>query len=105
MLSRSFSPFPVLITERLTLRQLHINDEQEIFTLRSDPEINKYLGRQLSNTIDDARKFINNINENINQNESLYWAITLSHQNILVRTICLFAFSNKNDNCKSALNY
>jgi ribosomal-protein-alanine N-acetyltransferase len=100
MLSRSLSPFPVLITERLTLRQLLINDEQEIFTLRSDTEINKYLGRQLSNTIDDARKFINNINENINKNESLYWAITLGHQNILVGTICLFAFSEENNNCE-----
>ena len=67
MLHRSFVPFPILTTERLTLRQLEINDEQEIFTLRSDNEINKYLGRQVANTIDDARNFINRINENINK--------------------------------------
>jgi ribosomal-protein-alanine N-acetyltransferase len=72
MLNRTFTSFPILTTERLTLRQLVIADEQEIFTLRSDGEINKYLDRQVSNTIDDARNFINKVNENINKNDSLY---------------------------------
>jgi [ribosomal protein S5]-alanine N-acetyltransferase len=100
MLNRSFTPFPILTTERLTLRQLLINDEQEIFTLRSDSEINKYLNRQVSNTIDDARNFINKVNENINKNDSLYWAITLSDRNILAGTICLFGFSDENNKCE-----
>ena len=100
MLNRSFTPFPILTTERLTLRQLLINDEQEIFTLRSDSEINKYLDRQISNTIDDARNFINKVNENINKNDSLYWAITLSDRNILAGTICLFGFSDENNKCE-----
>ena len=100
MLNRSFTPFPILTTERLTLRQLVIADEQEIFTLRSDGEINKYLDRQVSNTIDDARNFINKVNENINKSDSLYWAITLSDKNILVGTICLFGFSDENDKCE-----
>jgi [ribosomal protein S5]-alanine N-acetyltransferase len=100
MLNRSFTPFPILTTERLTLRQLLITDEQEIFTLRSDSEINKYLDRQLSKTIDDARNFINMVNENINKNDSLYWAITLSDRNILVGTICLFGFSDENAKCE-----
>ena len=100
MLNRTFAPFPVLRTQRLTLRQPVINDEQEIFALRSDNEINKYLDRQVSNTIDDARNFINKVNENINKNDSLYWAITLSDKNILVGTICLFSFSDENDKCE-----
>ena len=100
MLNGTLTPFPILTTERLTLRQLVVNDEQEIFTLRSDIEINKYLDRQVSNTIDDARNFINKVNENINKNDSLYWAITLSDRNILVGTICLFGFSDENGKCE-----
>ena len=100
MLHRTFTPFPILITERLTLRQVLITDEQEIFTLRSDSEINKYLNRQPGNTIDDARSFINKVNENINNNNALYWAITLRDRNILVGTICLFGFSDENDRCE-----
>jgi ribosomal-protein-alanine N-acetyltransferase len=100
MLNRSFTPFPILITERLTLRQLVTSDEQEIFTLRSDSEINKYLDRPVSNTIDDAKIFINKVNENINKNDSLYWAITLGDKNILIGTICLFGFSDENGTCE-----
>lgn len=100
MLARIFTPFPILKTERLTLRQLIMNDEQEIFILRSDSEINKYLDRQISATIDEVRQFITKITENIVKNDSLYWAITLSSKNVLVGTICLFGFSNEHDNCE-----
>ena len=100
MLNRSFTPFPILKTERLTLRQLEISDEKEIFTLRSDSEINKYLDRQVSTSLEDARNFINKVNENINKNNSLYWAITLADKDILVGTICLYGFSEENDNCE-----
>ena len=95
-----FTPFPILVTARLVLRQLVMEDEQEIFTLRSDKEINKYLDRQLSVTIDDARNFINKVNENTNNNNSVYWAITLANTNTLVGTICLFGFSNEEDTCE-----
>jgi len=100
MLNKTFTSFPILTTERLTLRRLVIADEQEIFNLRSDSEINKYLDRPLSNTIDDARNFINKVNENINKNDSLYWAITLSDRNILAGTICLSGFSDENNKCE-----
>ena len=100
MLNRTFTPFPILTTERLTLRQLVINDKQEIFTLRSDNEINKYLDRKRAKTIDDARSFIDKISENINKNDSVYWAITLSDKNIVIGTICLISYSDENDKCE-----
>jgi [ribosomal protein S5]-alanine N-acetyltransferase len=96
MLNGTFTPFPILTTERLTLRQLAIDDEQQIFILRSDSEINKYLDRQVSNTSDDARGFICKITES----GSLYWAITFSDKNLLVGTICLFGFSDENYKCE-----
>ena len=95
-----FTPFPILVTARLVLRQLVMEDEQEIFTLRSDRDINKYLDRQLSVTIDDARNFINKVNENTNKNNSVYWAITLANTNTLVGTVCLFDFSIEKATCE-----
>lgn len=100
MINRNFTPFPTLTTERLTLRQLSIDDQQNIFALRSDREINKYLDREPSKTIEDAINFINKVNENIAKNDSLYWAITLKDKNILIGTICLFSLSDENDNCE-----
>lgn len=85
--------FPTLTTERLTLRRLSINDKDDILALRSDVEINKYLGRQLSKTTEDALNFINKVNDNIEKNIAFYWTITLTNTKTVVGTICLFDFS------------
>ena len=100
---RNFKPFPVLKTERLTLRQLVSSDANEIFALRSDGSVNKYLDRKPSKSIDDAKIFIQTINENIQRNDSIYWAITLNGTNKLIGTICLFDFSD--DNLKAEIGY
>ena len=91
---RDLTPFPVLKTERLILRQLESNDDHEIFALRSNDEVNKYLDRKPSQFIEEARIFIRTINENIQKNESIYWAITLKEENHLIGTICLFDISS-----------
>src|SRR5215218_1634995 len=100
---KNFTPFPVLKTERLTLRQLVSSDDNEIFALRSDGNVNKYLDRKPSKSIDDARNFIQAINENIQMNDSIYWAITLNATDKLIGTICLFDFSS--DNLKAEIGY
>lgn len=96
----NFTPFPILTTERLTLRQLSVNDKQNIFELRSDTEINKYLNRAPSKTIDDALNFIEKVNDSIKNNNSIYWVISLTNTNTFVGTICLFDFSNENNSCE-----
>ena len=96
----NFGTFTILRTARVTLRQLSIDDQQDILALRSNPEINKYLGRQPSKTIEDAKNFINNVNENIEKHIALYWAITLTETKTFVGTICLFDFSNKKNSCE-----
>ncbi|RZK12463.1 MAG: N-acetyltransferase, partial [Flavobacterium sp.] len=46
MANSNSTSFPILTTERLTIRQLSIDDQHDIFALRSDTEINKYLDRE-----------------------------------------------------------
>ena len=96
----NFTPFPILTTRRLTLRQLSLDDTQNIFALRSDKEINKYLDREPSKTIDDAINFIKNVNDNIKNNNSIYWVISLTRTKTFVGTICLFDFSNEKNSCE-----
>jgi len=96
MKQRNMKTFPFRTTERLTLRQLSENDVHEIFLLRSDAMINKYLGRQLSKTLEDALIFINQI-----KSSSLsYWAIELKGSEKLVGTICLFDISREQKKCE-----
>ena len=100
MTNLNAASFPILITERLTLRQLTIEDQQDIFALRSDPEINKFLDRQLCMTIEDAKDFIIKVNNNINKGDAYYWAITMTDTKTLVGTICLFDFSREKNSCE-----
>ncbi len=103
MTDRNFTPFPVLKTARMTLRQLKNSDDQEIFALRSNDEVNQYLDRKPSQSMDDAKTFIRAINDNIARNDSLYWAVTLTGTDQLVGTICLFGFSE--DNLHAEIGY
>ncbi|QHT66128.1 GNAT family N-acetyltransferase [Rhodocytophaga rosea] len=103
MTGKKFTPFPVLRTERLILRQLVSSDDKEIFALRSDNNVNRYLDRKPSKSIDDARIFIQTINENIQRNDSIYWAITWKGTDKLIGTICLFDFCD--DNLKAEIGY
>ncbi|QRM89269.1 GNAT family N-acetyltransferase [Lacinutrix sp. WUR7] len=96
MENRNLKTFPILSTERLTLRQLSDSDVQEIFILRSDTLINKYLGRQPSKTLEDASKFI----EKIKNNSLSYWAIAQKGNEKLMGTICLFDVSEEQKKCE-----
>ena len=91
-MNRNRQTFPILITERLTLRKLSKNDSEEILQLRSDTEINKFLDRKPSKTLEDALNFIYSILEN-EKDELFYWAITKTGEDKLLGTICLFDFS------------
>lgn len=85
------------------LRQLVSGDDNEIFALRSNDTVNKYLGRNPSKSIDDAKAFIQAITKNIESNNSIYWVITLNGTDKLIGTICLFHFSD--DNLKAEIGY
>jgi len=90
MLKLAFTPFPILHTPRLTLRQVTETDSQQIFALRSDDAVNKYLDRPKAESIDDALRFIQIIKRNIENNESIFWGIVFKNQPILMGAICFW---------------
>ena len=96
----TLSTFPILVTDRLTLRKLLESDVQEIFLLRSDKIVNKYLDRQPSKTLEEALNFIRKVNDKIKNDTGFYWAITLADNEKLIGTICLFDFSDELKKCK-----
>ena len=101
MITISFTPFPKLTTERLILRQLKAEDAAEIFALRSDERVNKYLDRPKAIAIEDAIAFIKKINTSIANDESIYWAITLKNSDKLIGTICLWNISRENSRAET----
>jgi ribosomal-protein-alanine N-acetyltransferase len=93
MANFNFTPFPRLETVRLVLRQLQANDENEIFLLRSDQRVNKYLVRQKANGPEDARNFIHKMSGSVSRNETLYWAISLKNDPALIGAILYWNLS------------
>ncbi len=83
----------ILSTERLILRPLESSDEDEIFLLRSDEEVNRYIDRPRPASKKDAEAFIIRIQKGVASGESYYWGITLKNDTTLVGTICLWNLS------------
>ena len=87
MLDINFTPFPNLETERLYLRRVVKEDVNEIFALRSNKETMKYIPRPLVKTEEDALAHITMIDEKIENNEGINWALTLKNDSKLIGLI------------------
>ena len=97
MLELNFSPFPELKTERLLLRKLTANDANEIFFLRSNEDVLRFLGKEPTKSIAEAEEFIGKINKSVDENESVLWGIALlSDASKIIGTICLWNFKPEN---------
>lgn len=77
MLQPNFNPFPELSTERLLLRRLRMEDAPEVFFLRSDQTILQFLSKEPAANIKEAEDFITRINNDIDNNDAIMWAIVL----------------------------
>jgi [ribosomal protein S5]-alanine N-acetyltransferase len=88
----NFSPFPELTTSRLILREINDADAPLIHKLRSDQETNALIGRENSNSIEDAVLFIDRIKTGVQRNENIYWVICFENSADLIGTIGLWNF-------------
>ena len=77
MLQPYFKPFPEIKTERLLLRRLKKDDVNEIFSLRSNEEVMKYIDKERAASLKDAEIFINFINGSADSNTGITWALEL----------------------------
>ena len=98
-----FDYTPVLKTSRLSLRSLLPEDAAAISILRSDPQVNIYLNRPATLTIEEATAYISKIDTGIQQHNWMYWAIAVNSSPELIGTICLWNFVPEND--KAEIGY
>ncbi|SDB63368.1 Protein N-acetyltransferase, RimJ/RimL family [Flavobacteriaceae bacterium MAR_2010_188] len=61
-------------TERLVLRKFLPSDAENMFRLDTDKEVHRYLGNRMNTSIDDARKNIDYIIQQYNENGIGRWA-------------------------------
>lgn len=88
MLELNFSPFPEIKTDRLLLRKMRDADVAEMFFLRTDERVMKYIDREKPESEEEALNFIRKINTSIENNECVLWAIALEEEpDTLIGTI------------------
>lgn len=85
-------PFPIIITERLSLRKILPSDLDRVHFFRSDKEINKYIKRE-PQTLEMATAHIQLITKALKTDESITWGITTKESDVLIGSICLWNFS------------
>jgi len=56
----------------------------------------EHISRPLAKSVEDAESFIRKITKGINQNQLVYWGITLKVDDSLIGTVCLWNISTEN---------
>jgi len=86
-------PLTTFASERLIFRKLTLEDAPEIYFLRSDNAVNKFIKRNKPKRIEDARQFILDRNRDIEEGKLYYWAISIKNTTKLIGSICLWNLS------------
>jgi len=81
-----FIEFPVIKTERLTLRKLEKNNVEEMFKIFSNEKIMQYYGRFPMTEITEAKALICKFSQSFESNEAIRWGIELNDRNIFIGT-------------------
>lgn len=84
-----FIPFPMLRMEHLILRQITIEDLDELFVLKSDERLLKCYSSK-PKTYEETRRKLEKLNDDIVMNESITWGISLIDENKICGSICLW---------------
>ncbi len=81
MLNLNFNPFPTLYSERLILRQITLNDSNELFELRSNKQIMDALDKEPLTAIEEAISFIEAKEVRLQSQLGINWAVCLKENN------------------------
>ena len=86
-------PFPYLETKRLSLRPVNIKDQYEVRRLLSSKKVAKFLDREVTTTISEARLHIIRMRNGVRAGHWLHWAISLQENPLYLGSISLWNFS------------
>ncbi len=85
----------ILKTERLILREISIEDKNEIFNIFSDKNILKYTDNEIHKDINDSISLIEKYKRELKNGESYRWAVCLKTDGKLIGTVSLYHIDYK----------
>lgn len=85
-MEKAFKKFPVLETERLALRDITMEDAEDIFVFFSDHQVMKYYGSNDKKTIGEIEDLIKRLKEGYGNRVRIRWGITLKGSSRIIGT-------------------
>jgi ribosomal-protein-alanine N-acetyltransferase len=98
-----FNPFPTILTPRLILRQIEESDCQDIFEMRSNPDMNEYTDSLPDTSKEVTLKYIANMNKGVQLNKWIIWSIVHKSNNKTIGTISIWNLNDQEN--KAELGY
>lgn len=96
MLNPNFNPFPELVTTRLNLRRITLDDAEDLYSMRSDKRVMKYIDRPMAENLEDAKVLIAKFEDSLLTNEGITWGIAIREQAELIGTIGFWRMDKPN---------
>jgi len=81
-----FSSFPVIKTDRLTLREIRLADAKRIFDMRSNGRVNTFIARQNMQQQEDAKALAERTINAYNNKQAIGWAGILRENQEIIGT-------------------
>ena len=92
-----FTPFPTIETKNLILRRMSYNDIYDLFKMRKDPRMCQHTDSKLERTIDETKAYIQKMNEGVDDNKWIIWAIELESSRKVIGTISIWNINDAGD--------
>ena len=98
-----FKTFPELESKRLRFRKIYLNDANEIFLIRSNNEVMKYMDVPRHHSINDSERLIETAEESYKKETGINWAIIEKDSNSFIGYIGFIRIFS--EHCRAEIGY
>ena len=89
----ALASFRIIETDRLLLRPMTQADASDLFQMRSDQRMHIYTDSKPDESLEETQAYIDKMNQGINEEKWLIWAIELSSTHQVIGSISIWNFS------------
>jgi ribosomal-protein-alanine N-acetyltransferase len=98
-----FKAFPELESERLFFRKIVAGDVKDLFLIRSDDDVMKFMDVSRFKSISDAEKMIDSIEKSYHNESGINWGIVEKHSNVFLGYFGFFRLIP--EHCRAEIGY
>lgn len=93
-LDGAFTHLATLSTDRLSLRQMKMDDAEAVFAFKSDPSVTVCYGQEPHRTIEESRAWLQRRMDDYAIRDSIFWVLTLKDDDEAIGECCLWNFDS-----------